>query len=55
MLQDDYPLDMLPVEWGGKAGTMEELNRKYKKNIQYKYSYIYKNIVFILTSMISLR
>lgn len=27
-LQDYYPLDILPNEWGGKAGTMEELNGK---------------------------
>lgn len=27
-LHDEYPIDMLPNEWGGKAGTMEELNQR---------------------------
>lgn len=27
-LQDHYPVEMLPAEWGGKCGTMDELNSK---------------------------
>lgn len=37
-LQDYYPLDMLPNEWGGKAGTMEELNGNISLQFN-KYTY----------------
>lgn len=29
MLQNYYPIETLPCEWGGKIGTLKELNSKY--------------------------
>lgn len=32
-LQNEYSLDMLPYEWGGKAGTTEELNNRMHEEL----------------------
>lgn len=32
-LHDEYPIDMLPNEWGGKAGTMEELSQRMHEEL----------------------
>lgn len=34
-LHDLYPVDMLPNEWGGKAGNTEELSGKCFSTVQY--------------------